>query len=279
MKYLCAACSTKTDFKKPIILSSELKPSWIQSINYVEQFIDKQTKMNIKKMDIYDQTLCMNFGKENANQYILYWASKPSKNELNIVDAKTAYGNFSNHGISKINSNGDVKLYFKCPQNYHTTRKNKNESEIFYRHIHFVLNKGDKWDKDKIYTQVLYCNVSNDVVKQHMKKGNTLLINSLPCEYYAKEHIPNSYNLHHSQVKKMSKPQLEKWFQEVIQKNYPCILDFLKTYSIYEVPLVLYCAHEKCNASELCALELYKKGFVNIRLYEGGMKDYRKNSF
>ena len=200
MKYLCAACSTKTDFKKPIILSSELKPSWIQSINYVEQFIDKQTKMNIQKMVVYDQTLCMNFGKENANQYILYWASKPSKNELSILDAKSAYGNFSNHGISKINSNGDVKLYFKCPQNYHTTRKNKNESEIFYRHIHFVLNKGDKWDKDKIYTQVLYCNVSNDVVKQHMKywslkSTNELIIKLNEVELIVKKQTANSINI------------------------------------------------------------------------------------
>lgn len=279
MKYLCAACSDKSDFKKPIILSSELKPSWLQTINYVEQFIDSQKKKYIKQMNDYDQILCLNFGKIKSNQYLLYWASKPTQNELNIVDAKKAYGNFSNYGICKLDSNGKGKLYFKCPQNYHTTRKYKNESEIFYRHIHFCFEKEDLWDKKNIYTQVLYCNVSNDIIKQHMKKGNTLLINTLPCEYYAKEHIPNSYNLHHSQVKKMSKPQLEKWFQEVIQKNYPCILDFLKTYSIYEVPLVLYCAHEKCNASELCALELYKKGFVNIRLYEGGMKDYRKNSF
>ena len=62
MKYLCAACSDKSDFKKPIILSSELKPSWLQTINYVEQFIDSQKKKYIKQMNVYDQILCLNFG-------------------------------------------------------------------------------------------------------------------------------------------------------------------------------------------------------------------------
>mgnify|MGYP001281987962 CR=1 FL=1 len=79
MKYLCAACSDKSDFKKPIILSSELKPSWLQTINYVEQFIDSQKKKYIKQMNDYDQILCLNFGKIKSNQYLLYWASKPKK--------------------------------------------------------------------------------------------------------------------------------------------------------------------------------------------------------
>ena len=49
-----------------------------------------------------------------------------------------------------------------------------------------------------------------------------------------------------------------------------------KEISVYEVPIVTYCAHEKCNASELLIEELMKKGIVNVNEYSGGMKEYRK---
>ena len=45
---------------------------------------------------------------------------------------------------------------------------------------------------------------------------------------------------------------------------------------VYEIPIVAYCAHEKCNASELAIKELMKKGFVNINEYSGGIVEYRK---
>ena len=45
---------------------------------------------------------------------------------------------------------------------------------------------------------------------------------------------------------------------------------------IYEIPIICYCAHKDCNASELALEELAKKGFVNVSLYEGGMLEYNK---
>ena len=47
---------------------------------------------------------------------------------------------------------------------------------------------------------------------------------------------------------------------------------------IKELPIVVYCAHSKCNSSHIAAEELLKKGFVNISEYKGGMKEYNKKS-
>ena len=50
--------------------------------------------------------------------------------------------------------------------------------------------------------------------------GLCVLINALPCNYYAKEHIPNSYNLPYKDIKKMKQQELLLWFSEVIKENH-----------------------------------------------------------
>ena len=105
-----------------------------------------------------------------------------------------------------------------------------------------------------------------------------VLINALPNSYYAKSHIPNSFNLYNKTIKKMSQVELFDWFKEVIETNYPNINKLIKQkrLSIYEVPIIVYCAHNKCEAGYLSAIELLKKGFVNLMDFKGGMKDYLK---
>ena len=58
--------------------------------------------------------------------------------------------------------------------------------------------------------------------------------------------------------------------------NYPKLNKLLKQkkINIYELPIIVYCAHDKCDASEQLAINLLKKGFVNIGEFPGGMKDY-----
>ena len=98
----------------------------------------------------------------------------------------------------------------------------------------------------------------------------------MPCEYYAKEHIPNSFNLPVKTVKKMNEKELLEWFKDVIYKNYPKIKRAIITgnLNLYEIPIVVYCAHKDCNAGHNCATELMKKQFINVRDYKGGMKEF-----
>ena len=38
------------------------------------------------------------------------------------------------------------------------------------------------------------------------------------------------------------------------------------------------CQNENCDQSHKCMYELYKKGFVNIKLYLKGMEEYKKKN-
>ena len=79
---------------------------------------------------------------------------------------------------------------------------------------------------------------------------------------------------------KMSKEKLFEWFSNVVKLHYPKLHDLLKNKKmiVSEIPIITYCAHNKCNASQLCLEELLKKGFVNVNEYSGGMKDYRNKT-
>ena len=126
---------------------------------------------------------------------------------------------------------------------------------------------------DTVYTKIIICKHNLKQTIEKHKKGEIVLLNALPCKYYQKAHIPNSFNLPYNT--KISQKDLFQWMKEVLI-NYPKLNKLLqqKKINIYELPIIVYCAHEKCNASELLAIKLLKKGFVNISEFPGGMKDY-----
>ena len=68
--------------------------------------------------------------------------------------------------------------------------------------------------------------------------------------------------------------------EQLLSTNYPKINKMIKSkkINIYELPIVVYCAHNKCNAGHKCAMELLKKGFVNISDFAGGMEEYLKKN-
>ena len=78
----------------------------------------------------------------------------------------------------------------------------------------------------------------------------------------------------------MSVNELNSWFKQLIELHYPLLKKLIKYKKIdyYELPIICYCAHNKCNASKIGCENLMKKGFVNVSLYEDGMKGYNKNN-
>ena len=218
---------------------------------------------------------------------VLYWAAKPSdKTEegLTLNNAKEAYlgeqydhNSFDNHGVGKCNKDGIVTIKLNCPQPYWTREKGKDHDESYYRHFHFCYSnlKRTKWLSDVFTKVVIYAISLKDTLSLH-KKGNIVLINALPCQYYAKEHIPNSFNLPVKVVKKMTEEQLVDWVNEVVSNNYPKIKKSISSINIHEVPIIVYCAHSDCSAGHDCALELMKKNFINVRDFQGGMREYKQ---
>ena len=176
--------------------------------------------------------------------------------------------------------------------------ENSNDGELIkeisekYDHINVYLKKNEggssalNFAVQKVKTQY-FLQISpdisfnfNDLKKfvEEAKSGMSVVLNALPAEYFAKDHVPNSFNLFHKTIAKMSVKELQDWFGEVIKIHYPKLATYIKNkkLEIYEIPIVAYCAHEKCNASELAIKELMKKGFVNINEYSGGIVEYRK---
>ena len=277
MKIFCASC-IGIDVKSIIKTDNKQKSEWLKKTDYITNFIDSQ-KIKEYKQKKSKMNIVLNLGKENSGKYILYFGAKQSNknNMLHIVNAKEAYNNFENSGISKIDKNGDVKLYFNCPQPYN--EKNNKKSETFYRHIHFCYSNSDntKWINN-IYTKVIICNISlNDTLKLS-KNNQAIILNALPCEYYAKSHIPNSYNLPVKSAKNMNKNEVHNWIKDIVELNYSKINDKINNNKInlYEVPIVVYCIHKNCDAAKNLAIELLKNGFVNLLYFKGGMKEYNK---
>lgn len=277
MKNICASCYG-VDINKISKSSDNRKPSWLHEHDYVENFI-QNSNFKLYKQKKTNMKLKINVGKNRCGKLCLYWCTEPSSKVL-VNDAKVAYNKFRNYGITKVNKDGFVTFHFNCPQVYSTIQKNKKNIETFYRHIHFSFSNKDKnkWLKG-IYTKIIVCKITlENLIKKHLN-GDVILINALPVEYYLKEHIPNSYNLHYKDIAKMNKNDLNKWILEIIKNNYKKLYNYVKNnkINIYELPIVVYCAHKDCNASNLAIDEILKKGFVNIYEFEGGMKKYKKH--
>tara|TARA_B100000902_G_C27083749_1_gene800233 strand:- start:35 stop:907 length:873 start_codon:yes stop_codon:yes gene_type:complete len=284
-KKLCASC-LKFNFNKTLKSSKKQKPKWLNKIDYVENFVNNYNNFSNVYPKNYNKVMKLYIGKKNSNKKILYWAAGPPdhKNIL-INDAKTAYGNFSNSGVSSVDKYGFAIIKFVIPQNYKTIMKNGKKNTTFFKHIHFVIsennnnnNNNNKWNK-QIYTKLVHNNYNYENFIKKLYSGKYVVLNVLPCTIYAKDHITNTYNLPYNEINKMSILELNNWLKELINLHYPILNDLLKKKKIeyYEIPIICYCAHNKCSASTIACEKLMKKGFVNVNFFRDGMKGYIKN--
>mgnify|MGYP001965616674 CR=1 FL=1 len=123
-----------------------------------------------------------------------------------------------------------------------------------------------------IIPKILY-----ESVREMMDKKYAIFVNALPKKYFEENTIPNSISVPLDEHEKLSDEDRKENFIKIIQKKqleYPHMMDF----EVEEVPLVVFCAHEKCDAShKLCKL-LLEAGFKKIFEYTGGQKDYDEKS-
>ena len=125
-----------------------LQNGWSKKI-HVRDFIAKNNNFSNRHPQNFNVKMRLNIGKQHCGKKILYWASNEKKGtNLNVNDARTAYGNFSNSGIATIHKSGEVLLKIACPQIYHTTAANKSKPQSYYRHLHFVFSNEKKRQMD-----------------------------------------------------------------------------------------------------------------------------------
>ena len=72
----------------------------------------------------------------------------------------------------------------------------------------------------------------------------------------------------------MNIAELREWFNVVLQRHYPELMKIINKKKLEICILLFAIALIKNVMHHLAMEELAKKGFVNVSIYEGGMKQY-----
>jgi rhodanese-related sulfurtransferase len=202
------------------------------------------------------------------NTIIFYFApGQKAWTDISISLRADAYGSLDNSGVTKSDKTGKATCYVKCPQVY----RNPENKEIYSRHFHFIYWGANGWER-QLYSQQIFCDVSQEDVKKAIKKGTHILVNALPASEYKKQHIAGSISI---PTEEATKELVEERILQVFS-NYPLLLDAFmkKKISFTEIPLLLYCYSHECNAAASLKEKLDSLGFYNTWHYSGGIVDW-----
>ena len=272
---VCKTCKTAKILKNgkldDVIVSTNHKP-----LDPNEQWFPIEKIPNPDKTDFnprgFNRKLEIKLGKSMAGRRIFYYGANARKfdNKLIKTTQRRAYGDWKNHGLSTVDLNGNVEISFICPQNYSTS------TDSYISHIHFMkTTKGGKWE-NKLFTIGVICSVSNEELRFCMEKKCAVILNALSINEYIRARIPESHSLPVDKLLEKNTPQEIVKYIEVLCSKYPLIHRALSTEKIqlFDVPLILYCYSEKCNASDKLANKLWQLGFRNIKEYTPGITGY-----
>lgn len=281
MGKICLTCEVSNKMNKAEL--EKIIPDWYKEIgNYslLPPFLNNNDKYNANKRTLqtikpnitnYEVNIKLN---EKPNTWICYWAAEYTNDFMKIKSAKEAYNKFKNHGLVKTNSSGDVTFVLNCPQPYSV------DDTTYPRHVHYCLLNRDNFWSDNIKTVIVSCKIDFKMMREYNHKKCHFLINALPRDNFDRCHIPNSYNLPVSLIDRSSSQEKRtkvKKFLEDNLSNYPRLNKSVKDkkLNIFNLPIVVYCAHSKCHASEKLIEHLIDAGFVNILEYPGGTKEWK----
>ena len=218
--------------------------------------------------------LKLTLGEEYSERHVYYWAANESEGIHSILPPESAYGEYENHGLKKCDDKGETTLVFNTPQPY------KEDKKTHPRHVHYIVEDSEKvWRPLK--TIRVICTVSLDYLDERIKEKDTIIINALPSEYFEKDKIPNSVNLPLASLDKLTSKSVERRVLKFLKsslKNYPILQELVsdKKLDLKDVPVITYCAHSKCDASEKLIHALYSCGVNNVLEWKEGMDGWNK---
>ena len=240
-----------------------------------ENYSLKNEDLKEKEPELDDNALSVKLTlKDTKDKWVFYWATNVQEDTHVILPPESAYGDYENHGLKKCNSKGEVVLKFNQPQPY------KDEKKTYCRHVHYLVEDDDQtWLPLKSIRVI--CAIPIAYLDERVKGKDCLLVNALPREYYEKEKIPNSVNLPTQSLKKLTSKSKERQIMKFLRsslKEYPKLNDLVKSkkLDIKDVPIITYCAHSKCNASEHLIDFFYECGFNNTLEWKDGMEGWNK---
>ncbi len=226
--------------------------------------------------ELGDNPLYLNLtlGEEYSEKHVYYWAANENKDIHSILPPESAYGEYENHGLKKCDDKGETTLVFNTPQPY------KEDKKTHPRHVHYIVEDSNKVWKPLKTIRVL-CTISIDYLDERIKGRDTMIVNALPEEYFKKDKIPNSVNLPLVSLNKLTNKSVERRVLKFLKsslKNYPVLYELVndKKLDLKDIPIITYCAHSKCDASEKLIHALYSCGVNNVLEWKEGMEGWNK---
>ena len=246
---LCDTCENVQ--KKGLNLFSENDEEWNNFPHHLPILGERHGIQNVE----------IDMGQKHGNCLIYWWGSRTMFENLNL-EYPDSYINSMNSGLMKLNSSGKCTISVNCPQPY------KDKGVSYMSHIHILVSdkKMTRWNKG-IYTQNVLCEINKKNLIHHIQKKDRIIINALSSEYHNKAHIPNSHNLYYKEAKKLSIAQIHNRVRKMIK-------DEPKIQQIIEVPIIVYCYDNKCDAGHELANELFRAGYTNVIDYADGTLGY-----
>jgi rhodanese-related sulfurtransferase len=276
-KRTCITCTAKSVNKEEVPLWSKqdgLYSTLPKVITCEDTYNPRKRELTEETPEIVGSFIEAPLAIKETNQWIFYWATEAGASlDGDKPEAPaTSYGQYSNRGLTKSDKDGNATLKLNCPTPY------KEEGQLYPRHVHYtVLTKDDVWST-KIGTLEIMCKVSTELMQTITKNKTYLIVNALTKESYDKQHIPNSVLLNHEMLDGLTKQKKSNIIQQYIKDlypHYPKLQSFVdETGSIKDIPIIIYCAHEECEASAKLSKHLFDSGFFNVMEYPGGLKGW-----
>lgn len=276
-KKTCMTCTTKKYNSTKIPLWSKkdgLYSMLPKSINCNDTYNPNKQELTEEEPEIIGTKLEVSLDDEPKNQWIFYWAAEACDqgNPDKVDEPAKSYGDESNRGLQKTNEKGEVTFVLNCPKLY------KEDGSLYPRHVHYTtLTEDNVWD-EKIKTLEILCDIPYETMKGVVNKKNYIIFNALSGESYEQKHIPNSLLFHHESLKGYTNRKKKGIIKQRILDNisdYPLVKEYYdETKEITEIPIIVYCAHETCDASLHLKDHLFSAGYYNVTKYSGGTKEW-----
>ena len=223
----------------------------------------------------------VDFGEENREAWIYYWAANPSEDTLSIQPPESAYGKDENHGLQKTDKEGKVKIIINCPQIYREFNPDTEEERTYCRHIHYLVEQKEEGIWSEIITRRVICCITLDALQIALKKKDSVVINGLPRDSYQKYEIKDTVNLPYNEFEGLSHIKKTRKALEFLEKNiekFQVVKEKVdgKDIDIKDVPIIVYCANKKCDASHKLINYLYECGIHNVVEWKEGYEGYEE---
>ena len=265
---ICLDCILKSQNTRsvPLWQKKEGQDSLLPKIIRDDIYNPKKSELKKEHPKLTTNKTKLKLETDKPDTWIFYWAANSSEDPTDIVTEKRAYNTYTNHGLVKTDKEGNAELVLNCPQPY------KIGNVTYPRHVHYTFLLENIWS-EQIHSTVVMCIIDYKQMEKIVDDKSHYILNALDKDTF---HIPNSLNLYYDELEDMSKKERKKHLKDFFLKHtkkYPKLVEIPRK----QLPIVVYCANSKCDASHKLTRYLIDAGYVNVIEYTGGIKDWKSH--